>query len=196
MGTRDVIIDAAASVLRSKGLARATTKEIARAAGLSEAALYKHFDSKTTLFVAVLRERTSGDFTTLVAALPQHVGGDLRATLDAFCRSAIEFYLDTFPMAASLFAEPQLLASHREDLGDRGPYGPLRALVDHLTAEREHHPSIDPEPMARLLLGACFQYAFLARFHEESPTQEEIATTVRGLVAAVMPISPAPAGRS
>ena len=37
--------------MRTIGLARATTKEIARAADCSEAALYKHFTGKEELFV-------------------------------------------------------------------------------------------------------------------------------------------------
>lgn len=51
------IIDAAHQLMLTIGLARATTKEIARAAGCSEAALYKHFASKEELFVTVLKER-------------------------------------------------------------------------------------------------------------------------------------------
>ena len=39
--------------MRTKGLARATTKEIAKAAGFSEAAPYKHFADKTELFLVV-----------------------------------------------------------------------------------------------------------------------------------------------
>ena len=42
--TRDRMLDAAYTVMRTRGLARATTKEIAREAGFSEAALYKHFE--------------------------------------------------------------------------------------------------------------------------------------------------------
>ena len=51
------ILDAAHELMLTVGLARATTKEIARAAGCSEAALYKYFDSKEDLFVRVLAER-------------------------------------------------------------------------------------------------------------------------------------------
>jgi AcrR family transcriptional regulator len=40
------ILDAAHELMLTLGLARTTTKEIARAAGCSEAALYKHFASK------------------------------------------------------------------------------------------------------------------------------------------------------
>ena len=48
--TRDHILDAAAHVMHTLGMARTTTKEIAQAAGLSEAALYRHFADKAELF--------------------------------------------------------------------------------------------------------------------------------------------------
>ena len=51
--TRDQILDAAASVMHTLGLARTTTREIAQAAGLSEAALYRHFEDKAELFLSI-----------------------------------------------------------------------------------------------------------------------------------------------
>ena len=57
MGTRERIVEAAERVMRERGLARGTTKEIARAAGYSEGTLYKHFESKEDLFLAMLTER-------------------------------------------------------------------------------------------------------------------------------------------
>ena len=57
MSTRERILTAAAEVMRTKGLARSTTKEIARASGFSEATLYKHFANQEELFLAVLGER-------------------------------------------------------------------------------------------------------------------------------------------
>ena len=47
MSTRDRMLDAAAHVMHTRGLSRATTKEIAKAAGYSEAALYKALSSTT-----------------------------------------------------------------------------------------------------------------------------------------------------
>ena len=55
--TRDAILDGALHVMQTRGLARTTTKEIARAAGYSEATLYKLFDDKFDLFLCVLFER-------------------------------------------------------------------------------------------------------------------------------------------
>ena len=63
--TRDHILDAAALLIRDIGLGHTTTKEIATAAGLSEAALYRHFADKADLFLCVIGER----LPELVAAL-------------------------------------------------------------------------------------------------------------------------------
>src|SRR5205809_7835272 len=44
--TRQKILDATEKLLLLKGLARVTTKEIARETGLAEGALYRHFEHK------------------------------------------------------------------------------------------------------------------------------------------------------
>jgi AcrR family transcriptional regulator len=80
-GTRERIVTAAAEVMGTLGLARATTKEIARAAGYSEATLYKHFGDKTELFMAVLSERLP-PFIELIKRLPDQAGqGEVAARL-------------------------------------------------------------------------------------------------------------------
>lgn len=180
VNTRDRILDAAADVMRSRGLARATTKEIARAAGYSEAALYKHFRDKTEIFLAVLTERVPSTFGTVLAGLNGRAGqGSVQDTLQEVARAALSFYHDTFVMAASVFSEPQLLAAHRAAVHARGA-GPHRvsdAVAAYLAAEltlgrlRAH---TDPRAAAALLLGACFQHAFLARF-ADTPLEDEAA---------------------
>src|SRR5579864_4615978 len=52
--TRQKILDATEKLLLLKGLARVTTKEIARETGLSEGALYRHFDHKEEIFFALM----------------------------------------------------------------------------------------------------------------------------------------------
>ena len=169
MSTREKILDAAAQVMRTRGFARTTTKEIARAAGYSEATLYKHFQDKTDLFLEVLHVKVPS-FRPFVEELAKPPGGgSLRENLTATARTAIEFYLETFPMSASMFAEPDLLAAHRTSAARRGagPHRPVEALAGYLRAERQAgrvRPEADPDAAAALLLGACFQYAFLHCF--------------------------------
>jgi|SRR5258708_27046582 AcrR family transcriptional regulator len=54
--TRHKILEAAEKLLLLKGSAHVTTKEIARAVGLSESALYRHFDHKEDIFFALMAE--------------------------------------------------------------------------------------------------------------------------------------------
>jgi AcrR family transcriptional regulator len=177
MTTRDRILDAAAHVMHTRGLARATTKEIAKAAGYSEAALYKHFPDKTGIFLAVLTERAPSNLGPLLAGLSNRVGqGTVQSTLEEVARAALDFYGQGFPMAASLFSEPRLLAAHREALRQRnaGPQHVGIALAAYLAAEQKIgriHPDADPRAAAALLLGACLQHAFLSHFTEpDSPS--------------------------
>ena len=51
---RAVIVEAALPRFAQKGFAGTTTKEIAEAAGISEALLFKHFPTKDALVLAVL----------------------------------------------------------------------------------------------------------------------------------------------
>jgi len=56
MKTRERIIDATERVIQQRGLARVTTKEIARAAGVAEGTLFKYFERKDDLLLAVVEE--------------------------------------------------------------------------------------------------------------------------------------------
>src|SRR5437868_14146281 len=51
---RQSIVDAVRGVFAEKGFDGTTTRELAKAAGVSEALLYKHFPSKESLYAAML----------------------------------------------------------------------------------------------------------------------------------------------
>ena len=51
------LISAAASLFAANGFTGTTTKEIAKAAGISEALLFKHFPTKHALYTAILAEK-------------------------------------------------------------------------------------------------------------------------------------------
>lgn len=147
------------------GLARTTTKEIARAADCSEAALYKYFGSKEELFIQVLSERLPrlGALLSGLAAEPGR--GSLEENLTDIARQASLFYEQSFPIAGSLYAETRLKRRHDEVLRElgRGPHLPIQALETYLWGEREAgrvRADADPFAAASLLLGACAQRAF------------------------------------
>ncbi|MEV5968640.1 helix-turn-helix domain-containing protein [Streptomyces sp. NPDC051921] len=189
--TRTRIIDAARDLMRTAGLARTTTKEIAKAAGCSEAALYKYFPSKEELFVTVLNERLPklGDLLGTLAVDPQ--GRGVEENLAEIARRAALFYEQTFPMAASLYAEPQLKARHEEVMRELGvgPHKPIEGLAGYLRAEQAHgriDADADPQAAAALLLGACVQRAFAYEMTPDRRPPQSLDDFARSIARTVM----------
>ncbi|MGZ3678832.1 MAG: helix-turn-helix domain-containing protein, partial [Ktedonobacterales bacterium] len=50
--TRQKILEVTERLIQMRGLGRVTTREIARETGLSEGALYRHFEHKEEIFMA------------------------------------------------------------------------------------------------------------------------------------------------
>ncbi|GIF64835.1 TetR family transcriptional regulator [Asanoa ishikariensis] len=190
MDTRELILDAAASVIRHRGMAKTTTREIAREAGYSEATLYKHFTGKAELLVSVLRERSPA-MAQLTRAMDSD-DDDLVEGLTAIAGAAIAFYTDSFPMLASIFSEPTILAAHTAGLRlvGAGPQRVNEAVVEYL---RRHQTlgvvsaDADLDGAAGLLVGACFQHAFLGHMNwSERRTDERAASAFAALVATTL----------
>ncbi|MEW2358852.1 helix-turn-helix domain-containing protein [Spirillospora sp. NPDC029432] len=187
MSAREKILDAAAEVMRSRGAARTTTKEIARAAGYSEALLYKHFRDKEELILCVLKER-----------MPAFQGGpspgerEVAANLAHLIHRGLNFYLRAFPMMASMAAQPQLMASTRDSMRQygAGPHMVPESVAAYLREEQalgRVAASADPDAVAALLMGACFQQGFL-RYVADGPDGPDIpAAEARALLAPVLP---------
>ncbi|GAA2978626.1 TetR family transcriptional regulator [Streptomyces sp. KhCrAH-43] len=159
------LVDAAHQLMLTKGLARTTTKEIAKAAGCSEAALYKHFLSKEELFVVVLKERLPKIDLRRLTDDPGAGERSVEENLAVIARQAALFYEQSFPIAASLYAEPTLKERHdaaMRELGT-GPHLPIRGVATYLRAEQTAgrvRADADTYAAASLLLGACAQRAF------------------------------------
>jgi AcrR family transcriptional regulator len=194
--TREQILDAATSVIHNIGLGHSTTREIAQAAGLSESALYRHFADKAELFLCVIGERVP----QLVAALkdlPGRAGQrTVRGNLEEIARLALPFYDQNLPIAASLFAEPELLSRHQAQLRSKnmGPHRAVEQLGVYLRAEQRLgrvEPRADVEAAASLLLGSCLGRALMRRFmgQEDPPDADErfVKAIVRTLLAGLAP---------
>ena len=206
--TRDRILDAAAHVMRTRGFART--------AGYSEATLYKHFLDKTDLFLAVLKERlpslgstlsalsagidadagtsaandagagTNGHTDTNTAA-----GETLASRLTGTARGAIAFYEASFPISASVFSEPELLTAHHAAVTRQGagPQYPVEALARYLRLEQGRgriRPGADCDAAASLLLGSCFQYAFLRCFAQLPPDPDAAQAHATAIVTTLL----------
>lgn len=90
---RAAIIDAALPLFARKGFAATTTKEIAQAAGVSEALIFKHFPSKAALYEAIFRSCVDGD-EELAKLLAMEPG---TAAVVAYVRAMVRHYVHDVP---------------------------------------------------------------------------------------------------
>ncbi|MGK8555493.1 TetR/AcrR family transcriptional regulator [Nocardia gipuzkoensis] len=190
MGTRDQILDAAAEIMRNRGVVHATTKEIAKAAGYSEAALYKHFSDKEDIILNVLRHRMPSP----ADAPPRPGAATVEENLSTMARAALGFYQQSLPLLGGLLAQPERMAAHRNSMRRHGagPGHAIAGIAEYLRAERELGriaSDTDVTTAASLLDGTCFHQAFLRYYQygpDAEPASDELArglarTLVRGL---------------
>ncbi|WP_096190432.1 TetR/AcrR family transcriptional regulator [Evansella halocellulosilytica] len=169
MELRERIIQAAEQVIQTKGLARTTTKEIAREAKCSEGSLYNNFTSKEEIFLHILRGQLS-NLMSVLTALPERKGtGTVMGNLEELAITALEDYYNSMPLMASIFSEPTLLTRHREGFIERneGPHRANKAVESYLYEEQQLgriDKGIDSRAAADMILGSCFQHAFQMRF--------------------------------
>jgi len=190
MGSREEIVAAAAKVMREQGYAHATTKVIAQTAGYSEAMLYKHFADKTDLFLSILGDELPALGATIGSLTAHTADATLTDNLTRLTEVALAFYVESFPIAVSLFSSRELLNAHRQRLGEQhGPRLPLDGVAGYLRAEARLGriaADTDFEAVASLLVGACFQQAFLWSFEGKDPRLTELTEQGGRLATALM----------
>jgi AcrR family transcriptional regulator len=113
VGTRDRVIAAARQCLADRGLKATTVDDVAAAAGISRATLYRAFPGgRDTILHAVAdaeRARLVGVVTDAVSA-----AADLRDALIAALSAAASFVADHEVVERLLFEEPAALLTHLE----------------------------------------------------------------------------------
>ncbi|MFF2231629.1 TetR/AcrR family transcriptional regulator [Streptomyces anulatus] len=187
MSTRERILDAAAEIMRARGVVYATTKEIAQATGVSEPTLYKYFGDKERLLLAVLEERVPG--LSRVSVCPGE--GDVEENLAELAHAVLDFYQRSIPMLGALLADPQRMAAHRVAMSRHGggPEKAVAGLSAYLRAEQglgRIAEDADPDVAAALLIGACFQEAFLRYYAQGAEADAAPRSRAEALARAVV----------
>src|ERR1700722_55997 len=105
--TRERLLDAAAQTFSRDGLRGATTREIAREAGVNEVTLFRHFKSKEQLLRAVLQRGLESE----VAIMDQHSSWkeNLRESMEKYARHYYSHMEKKKGIARAFLAEAQIL---------------------------------------------------------------------------------------
>lgn len=161
--TRQQILETCQKLIQTLGLARVTTKEIAKASGLSEGALYRHFEHKEDVFLAVFEKQV----VWLAGFLSAKVAGEGEVTenLRQIALNILKYYEQLIPLTAAFFADNELLEKFRALLHQIGGPERLHQWIATYVAEEQAlgriETSIPAMSIATSLLGPVFQYAFL-----------------------------------
>ena len=164
--TRTRILNAAAQLLRDKGLSGTTTREIARAAGLSDAAIYSHFKSRGELLHALIPSSLVEYKGSAEASLKRVGQGTVKGNLKFFMNLARDFFRDASPKIALILAEPELF----NDACGR-PISPGTSakaqtfMADYLRAEQRMgriNADADAAAIGTILLATAFYEGFTA----------------------------------
>lgn len=144
VATRNAVIDAAVEILAEEGLSGASTAAVARRAGVSQGALFRHFPTKPDLLGAANARVLDALFAEFLAALPAALAsGDL---LTGGLRALWQVYTD-----ARLAGVFELYLAARTDPALRDQVAPLMrahagrelAVARLLFPEAAHRPDFD-----------------------------------------------------
>ncbi len=172
---------AALSLFVEKGVDAATTREIAARAGISEGAIYRHFDSKDAL-AAELFARIHARLAALIreaARAQRGIVEQAREIVLAYCATADA----DFPLFAF-----HLLYAHQFMPTPEGLDNPVDAVVDILSAamKRKEIARADPELVAGLALGLVLQTALQVHYGRlEAPLSRYSNDISRAVLAAI-----------
>ncbi|MGB2693801.1 MAG: TetR family transcriptional regulator [Dehalococcoidia bacterium] len=150
--TRKQILDASLRLFSEKGFARTSVRDIAQAAGITDAAIYYHFASKRDLFEALFEER---GITSALSELEQaSVSQPPLETLTSIAIAALGIMQRNKDFMKVLFSEAMSEDTVATDdyrmVTERWRKGEARILREFI--QRGELPSIDVDVTARQLV--------------------------------------------
>jgi AcrR family transcriptional regulator len=125
------IIDTAVAIIADEGIQRLTTKELSRRIGVSEPALYRHFESKLAILVAIL-DQFAGWSRTVLREIGESGLSAPDQIRELFRRQTTRF-MEAPAISGVIFAEeifkdpPELMKSMMEIMGRTESY--LREIM-------------------------------------------------------------------
>jgi len=161
---RELILVCARRVIQTKGLAAASTRAIAEAAGVSGGTLYNYFTDRVEL-VAKAIVAHAGDLIGGVADISTRAGhATVPENLMLFTRRAARVLGELVPLFAASFSDTDLLRAIRTELTRTGIVNdPAQIVERYLLAERDLgriRPDTDCRAAAGLVVSLCHDDAF------------------------------------
>ena len=188
---RQNIICATERLLQTHGLARLTTREIAREAGVAEGLIYYHFKDKMELIYEVAEQRMH-DAKNVLQNMPLKVGlRTLSENLEEVLHVVYHSHYEIVPIICSVFADHQLRVRMQEIMKERniGPQHSIEGLAVYLAAEQRLgriRDAVDPQMIAKCLWMISRQSAMLDQLMGHKPNAAHVRQEIRNYVQTLM----------
>jgi AcrR family transcriptional regulator len=188
---RQNIINATERLLQTHGLARLTTREIARKAKVAEGLIYHHFKDKAELIYEVVETRVR-ETKNLMENLPLQVGTrTLSENLEEVLHVVYQSHYEIVPIICSMFADHQLRVRMQEIMKERniGPQHSIEGLAVYLAAEQRLgriRDAVDPQVIAKCLWMISRQSAMLDQLMGHKPNAAHVRQEIRNYVQTLM----------
>ncbi len=156
--TRDKILDAALRLFSKRGYLGATTKEIAKKAGVAELTLFRHFTSKDRLFEEMIKSYSF--LPALKELIPEIRGMEYRDALSEIARRYLERLSERRDLIKIMLAEIHAYPSQVKVIYQNFIDELVRTLASYFRDLRNEGivRDFDPEVAARAFFGMFFSY--------------------------------------
>jgi AcrR family transcriptional regulator len=190
-GGREAILDATLALLRERGVARLTTREVAERAGVSEASVYYHYTDKPGLLQAVFEHGLEPlqAFGQRGAGEDEGDAGDVMARLARAIEQSLDVVLPVLMAAQSDVELRDALADYMK-AQNLGPHRGIELLARRIATEQQAgrmRDDVDPASAAILLVGAAYlrssQRQIMGKNLRPLPSLEGIVSTLETLLA-------------
>jgi len=183
---REQLIDVATKLFAKWGYDATTTAAIAEAAGVTEPILYRHFDSKQELFVAIVRSVSEQTMTHWAQII-----GDVKDPAEQIRRIAEEFPDHIRHLADAYHVIHGALATSREKkvlAVMKEHYAQIEKFFVHIITLGQQQgvfrPQLDPRGPAWQLIMTGIGYAMIA-LNLQAPDQATIKNSIESILRGI-----------
>lgn len=182
---KDTMLISAIDILDKGGIQGLTTKEIAKAEGVTEAAVYKHYTGKQEIVAAILERFASFD-EQICDTIRQQKMTEEEGIL-FYAKAYAEYYQGYPQIATLLFSfdvfryDPELKHVMRNTMENRRMF--LEDFIKGCRADTGDQNRMAPAVLANLVLGCIWNSTYYWKLHDETKDLKiEILTGIKALL--------------
>ena len=174
--TRERLLEAGLKLISARGYLGATTKEIAKKAGVAELTLFRHFPSKELLFREIIQSYTF--LPALKGLLPELNGLDYRQALLLIAGKFLGRLSERRELIRIMHSEMHLYPKGVKEIYHNFVGNVYRTLASYFKdlQDRGLLRDFDPEYGARAFLGMFFSYFTVRELLREKGVSDEERT--------------------